>query len=892
MMEAPLLPRSPRKWQLPRALLVLGLTLMGVFVSVIVLFLSSSTSRQTQLANSAANIAVMSLAIFPYFPFLASADVTYSLAFDKDQSVVQIEMFNTTTWESIQEVSYPTDGMIPTSLTRFLYDDIGDYLWVTLQADGEPTNILQFDLHNRQFKSPLTEQFPTLQKMSSVLESGYGHNFQAETQAAYWVGSGGDVTMLSYTNYFDPVVNYTVTTVHLSDLLDMEDPKACVSTINPRYGTMFVVSCSQHLFEFHGVDNSFEGRHIAALSFLPLAIAIRASDQSLFAVYTTIEGLIISELGHDTIVEPRPLRSSLLIRDLQGTKAVGCIRLLLDEVSDSQFLFVIVQTVENSTVIVTLSTNATHIQLVSQQNVSGMQSVSAAVLTANAATLILAGLDSDGSSVMNDVPTSVLTLSSFSAVSYKQMSESTFDKIPVTETVTASKLELTGTPANVVQFGSHNITIEQVHIGLLPSTSSGVVIHWVSNSKWSSPVVHMDDGAAGNVTFSAVVDTYHQGDWNGYLYSAVVSNLPSKAKRFLEFYICDLDWSEIFASKYTLRKPLHTEDRQPFSFAIVGDMGVETSDNTISALTDLAESGRIDFLLHNGDIAYADGNDFGSMHKWDLFMNKMERMVSGIPYVVTAGNHEVRYNFTAYKRRFRMPGWSQPPTSSLSDDNLYFNFTYSYAQFITVSSEHDLRPGSTQYRFLVNSLRAAQLNRASRPWTIVFFHRPLYCSNTGGDLEDCQSYAPQLRQSLESLFNRYKVDLVITSHIHSYERLFPINHKQETSFSYINPGRPVYVINGAGGCHEGIDTDWAEPAPAWSASRYSGRGFATMNVSQTQLEWKFFAVGDADSNDGNYGSAPFPVFSSSLRHALSGPSQGVISQLKDSFVLVKEDQRD
>jgi acid phosphatase type 7 len=58
-----------------------------------------------------------------------------------------------------------------------------------------------------------------------------------------------------------------------------------------------------------------------------------------------------------------------------------------------------------------------------------------------------------------------------------------------------------------------------------------------------------------------------------------------------------------------------------------------------------------DFLLHCGDISYADGYQPG----WDLFLQKVEPIAAKVPYMVTAGNHEEFFDFTAYRYRFQMP---------------------------------------------------------------------------------------------------------------------------------------------------------------------------------------------------------------------------------------------
>jgi hypothetical protein len=70
----------------------------------------------------------------------------------------------------------------------------------------------------------------------------------------------------------------------------------------------------------------------------------------------------------------------------------------------------------------------------------------------------------------------------------------------------------------------------------------------------------------------------------------------------------------------------------------VGDMGYgETSDDTVATLTQLVEAGKVDFVLHDGDISYADG----AQAHWDVFFRKIEPLAARVPWMVTPGNHEV-----------------------------------------------------------------------------------------------------------------------------------------------------------------------------------------------------------------------------------------------------------
>lgn len=93
-------------------------------------------------------------------------------------------------------------------------------------------------------------------------------------------------------------------------------------------------------------------------------------------------------------------------------------------------------------------------------------------------------------------------------------------------------------------------------------------------------------------------------------------------------------------------------------------------------------------------------------------------------------------------------------------------------RFCIADSEQDWRKGSEQYRFIEHCL--ASVNRQTQPWLIFAAHRVLgYSSDYYYGLEG--SYAePMARESLQGLWQKYKVDIAFYGHVHNYERTCPI----------------------------------------------------------------------------------------------------------------------
>lgn len=60
-------------------------------------------------------------------------------------------------------------------------------------------------------------------------------------------------------------------------------------------------------------------------------------------------------------------------------------------------------------------------------------------------------------------------------------------------------------------------------------------------------------------------------------------------------------------------------------------------------------------MIVSGDIAYSMHSHDGYLG--DQFFRQIEPIAAYVPYMVVAGNHEEKYNFSHYVNRFRMPGY-------------------------------------------------------------------------------------------------------------------------------------------------------------------------------------------------------------------------------------------
>jgi hypothetical protein len=103
-------------------------------------------------------------------------------------------------------------------------------------------------------------------------------------------------------------------------------------------------------------------------------------------------------------------------------------------------------------------------------------------------------------------------------------------------------------------------------------------------------------------------------------------------------------------------------------------------------------------------------------------------------------------------------------------------------------------PSGAQLAWLQKDLAA--VDRKKTPWVVAAGHRPWYVSTTV--CTECQT-------AFEPLLIQYGVDLVLHGHKHFYERHAAVANGVSQDIA-ANPSAPWYIVNGAAGHYDGLDT--------------------------------------------------------------------------------------
>lgn len=210
-------------------------------------------------------------------------------------------------------------------------------------------------------------------------------------------------------------------------------------------------------------------------------------------------------------------------------------------------------------------------------------------------------------------------------------------------------------------------------------------------------------------------------------------------------------WSEWF--QFTTAG---TDMEEPFSFIYFGD-----AQNNVKSLwsrvirNSYRQFPQVDFMLHAGDLI----NDRDANLEWGEWFYAGSFIHATVPSIMTPGNHEYRDGVLSSLWR---PQFALPENGPMEDlKETCYAIDYQDMKLISIDAESfdehmDTRKAQTKW---LDSVLAAN----TRKWTVITMHYPIFSTVEGRDNWE-------LREALKPLIDKYKVDLVLQGHDHTYAR--------------------------------------------------------------------------------------------------------------------------
>lgn len=285
----------------------------------------------------------------------------------------------------------------------------------------------------------------------------------------------------------------------------------------------------------------------------------------------------------------------------------------------------------------------------------------------------------------------------------------------------------------------------------------------------------------------------------------------------------------VWSKKYSFKAPPYPGQDSVQRVIVFGDMGKAECDgsneysdyqpgslNTTDQL--IRDIKNIDIVFHIGDITYANGY----ISQWDQFTSQVEPIASAVPYMIGSGNHERDwpnsgsfYGTTDSGGECGVLAQTMFYVPAEKREYFWYKADYGMFRFCIADTEHDWREGTEQYKFIEHCL--ASVDRQKQPWLIFAAHRVLgYSSDFWYGMEGSFE-EPMGRESLQKLWQRYKVDIAFYGHVHNYERTCPMYQNQcvnseKSHYSGVVNGT-IHVVAGGGGSHlsnfSQVNTKWS-----------------------------------------------------------------------------------
>lgn len=271
-----------------------------------------------------------------------------------------------------------------------------------------------------------------------------------------------------------------------------------------------------------------------------------------------------------------------------------------------------------------------------------------------------------------------------------------------------------------------------------------------------------------------------------------------------------------------------------FSFGVVGD-NRPASDTTVqpaafSSIISQMIGDNIILSLNVGDIIYGTGSDSLAQNvaKYDGLFAATTPLTYSVPMYVAPGNHE-RLNYAnseaGYEQEFTFPLNTGGDAATYGEH--YYSFDNGDTHFIALSTEIPGQEGlitGNQKAWLTSDLAAN-----SKPWVVVFMHRPLFSGAHGGDpwTNVGNATGQANKAEIHALFLAGGVDVVFEGHEHFY-----LHHLEDGIH---------YIITGGGGAP-------LSGAPTLQAGDIlSHYGYEHLKVDEADTAMKVSAIDSADA---------------------------------------------
>ena len=242
------------------------------------------------------------------------------------------------------------------------------------------------------------------------------------------------------------------------------------------------------------------------------------------------------------------------------------------------------------------------------------------------------------------------------------------------------------------------------------------------------------------------------------------------------------------------------------------------------------------FYVNMGDLV-DNGQDAS---QWRAWFNSVSVFSDALPLAPVIGNHEA-YSLewkeclpVSYTHLFNVPqnGLAKYP-------NQFYSFDYGPVHFVVLDTNFpemkNFQPAllADELPWLEKDLAASRAK-----WKVVLMHRDIFLYGFGPESgrEQTQTHFLDFSYQLLPVFEKYKVDAVLTAHLHTYRRRVPLQN-----FAPAPQGAGItYILTGVAGDVR-YPKLWGDFAwDAATAPKPETANYLTLRANEQSLEFKAF----------------------------------------------------
>lgn len=266
-------------------------------------------------------------------------------------------------------------------------------------------------------------------------------------------------------------------------------------------------------------------------------------------------------------------------------------------------------------------------------------------------------------------------------------------------------------------------------------------------------------------------------------------------------------WSEWFQFR-TAGKP-----GEPFTFIYLGDGQTNLLSlwsRTIRKAFEMAPHARL--ILHAGDLV----NRGNRNPEWQEWFEAGAYVHASVPGMMSPGNHEYYYtpSDSGMVSAFWRPQFTLPENGPAGLEETCYYTDVQGVRFISLNSQEiEINKGNMLKQ---KAWLEEVLQNNPNQWTCIVFHHPVLSTKSNRDNKE-------VRENFKPLFDKYKVDLVMQGHDHTYARG--------------KVGNTVYVVSVSGPKMYPLDPQpWMQRTGAYTQL------FQLVHVKGTKLKYESYTA--------------------------------------------------